>query len=86
MVIGYRGFFPPSYGFVVLAFSDPARVGDISWQALRSAGVSHVIVHEAAYLGEEPVQIRGWLLAHGAREIAREGSDVLYTVTQRAPQ
>lgn len=86
LVNGYSGFFPPSYGFVVLAFADPARVGDISWQALRSAGVSHVIVHEAAYLGEEPAQIKGWLRAHGAREIAREGSDVLYAVTQRAAQ
>jgi hypothetical protein len=43
-------------------------------------------VHEGAYLREEPMQIRGWLLGHGAREIAREGSDVLYGVPQRAPQ
>jgi hypothetical protein len=80
VVNGYSGFFPPGYGLLVLAMTDPSRSSDVSWQVIRSAGVTHVIVHERAFRTPEVEQIERWLRSHGAREMQREGADVLYEV------
>jgi hypothetical protein len=80
VVNGYSGFFPPGYGLLSLALSDPTRSSDVSWQAVRATGVTHVIVHERAFRTPEVEQIEGWLRAHGAVEVFRDGSDVLYAV------
>ena len=48
--------------------------------ALRDAGTTHVIVHDAAFAdgGAEPV--KQWLISHGAVEQARDDGDVLFAI------
>jgi hypothetical protein len=80
VVNGYSGFFPPGYGLLVLALTDPSRSSDLSWQVVRAAGVTHVIVHERAFRPPEVEQMERWLRSHGAREMLRDGSDVLFAL------
>jgi hypothetical protein len=80
VVNGYSGFFPPAYGLLSLALSDPTRSSDTSWQVVRSTGVTHAIVHERAFRPEEVEQLEGWLRAHGARDIFRDATDVMFAL------
>ena len=74
---GYSGFFPPHYGTLALALSDvPAHPG-AAWDALRTAGASHVIVHENAWLDEQGRNTAAALRQLGATEVFRDGGDVL---------
>jgi hypothetical protein len=77
IVNGYSGFFPPHYGRVKVALSEIPRHPDVSVETLRELGVTHVIVHEAAYLDMEGRDTTATLLALGATEVFREGPDVL---------
>lgn len=72
---GYSGFFPPHYGRLAAALSEIPRHPQISRQALRDIGVTHVIVHEAAYLGSEGVDTSAALMRLGAIELFRDGTD-----------
>ena len=45
--------------------------------ALRSAGATHVLVHEGAYLGNEGVETTAALRRLGARELYRDDAEVL---------
>ena len=77
IVNGYSGFFPPHYGRVKVALSEVQRHPDVSMEMLRELGVTHVIVHEAAYLDAEGRDTTETLRNLGATEIFRDGSDVL---------
>jgi hypothetical protein len=77
IVNGYSGFFPPHYGRVTVALSELPRHPDVSVGTLRELGVTHVIVHEAAYLPTEGRDTTATLLGLGATEVFRDGSDVL---------
>ena len=55
-----------------------AESPDEAWAALREAGTTHGVVHDAALGPGEPQTIRAWLEARGGREIGRFDSDVLY--------
>ena len=48
-----------------------------AWDTLRSGGVSHVIVHEAAWLDDRGPRTTAALTQLGATAIFREGSDVI---------
>jgi len=74
---GYSGFFPPHYGLLTLSLSDVPSHTMIAWDALRSGGASHVIVHEAAWLDDRGPRTTAALTQFGATEIFREGSDVI---------
>jgi hypothetical protein len=74
---GYSGFFPPHYGLLTLSLSDVPSHAMLAWDALRSGGVSHVIVHEAAWLDDRGLRTTAALTQLGATEIFREGSDVI---------
>jgi hypothetical protein len=74
---GYSGFFPPHYGSLVLALSEIPRHAEVSLQALRAAGATHVLVHEGAYLGNEGKETSDVLRSFGAVELYRDGQDVL---------
>jgi hypothetical protein len=74
---GYSGFFPPHYGLLAVALSDVPAHAPNAWNTLRGGGVSHVIVHEAAWLDERGPRTTAALSALGATEIFRDGSDVL---------
>jgi hypothetical protein len=77
IVNGYSGFFPPHYGRVKVALSEVPRHPDVSMDALRELGVTHVIVHEAAYLDAEGRDTTATLRGRGATELFRDGADVL---------
>lgn len=74
---GYSGFFPPHYGLLTLALSDVPSHALNAWDTLRSGGVSHVIVHEAAWLDDRGPRTTAALTQLGAVEIFRDGSDVI---------
>jgi hypothetical protein len=77
LVNGYSGFFPPHYGLLTLSLSDVPLHATTAWDALRSGGVSHVIVHEAAWLDDRGPRTTAALTQLGAIEIFRDGSDVI---------
>ena len=77
IVNGYSGFFPPHYGRVKVALSEVQRHPDVSMDALRELGVTHVIVHEAAYLDAEGRETTATLRGLGAVELFRDSTDVL---------
>jgi hypothetical protein len=74
---GYSGFFPPHYGLLTLALSDVPSHSMSAWDTLRSGGVSHVIVHEAAWLDDRGPRTTAALMQLGAVEMFRDGSDVI---------
>lgn len=77
IVNGYSGFFPPHYGQVKVALSEVPRHPDVSLDVLRQLGVTHVIVHEAAYLDAEGRETTATLRTLGANEVFRDNTDVL---------
>lgn len=78
LVNGYSGFFPPHYSRLVALLNAIARDDDVAWQALEQIGVTHVIVHEGAYLDDSGARFSAWLTSHGAAEVSRRGRDVLF--------
>lgn len=74
---GYSGFFPPHYGQLRAALTEVQRHPDVSLDVLRAGGATHVIVHEAAFPGDEGPATAAALRQLGASEIFRDGPDVL---------
>jgi hypothetical protein len=74
---GYSGFTPVHYGPLVAALGGTAVDGERAWTALRGAGATAVIVHEGAYPDGAGSRLSLALRERGARELARDGSDVL---------
>ena len=80
MLNGYSGFFPPHYGRLAFALRDLPRHPELSMDALRAVGTTHVVVHEGAYLGNEGKETSAALRTRGAVELYRDGSDVLLAI------
>jgi hypothetical protein len=74
---GYSGHYPPHYGKLALALSDVPRFSGEALEGLRAHGATHVIVHEGAFVGDLGVRTSATLQQHGARELYRDGADVL---------
>lgn len=80
---GYSGGFPTTY------MRYRARLGrvlddpDGAWQALLTSPATHVIVHEGIYLNGEGARVTRDFITRGARELARDGGDVLLAVIRR---
>ncbi|MBI3050740.1 MAG: hypothetical protein HYY76_20815 [Acidobacteria bacterium] len=77
VVNGYSGFFPRHYGRLTVLLSEIPRHPDVSLQALRASGATHVILHEGAYRGSEGPETAAVLRQSGAVELFRDGPDVL---------
>jgi hypothetical protein len=77
-VNGYSGFYPPHYDHLLSLLSDVALSGDEAWVAIERLGVTHVIVHEHAYLDTDVTGVLDWLRGHGAHETFRDAGDVLF--------
>jgi hypothetical protein len=77
LVNGYSGFFPPHYDHLLSVLSMAGRGDERAWQALDRLGVTHVLVHEAAYLDDEGARVIEWLRRNGAVELFRDGRDTL---------
>ena len=81
LVNGYSGGFPQGYKVRVALLQRIAEDPDEAWRALREAGTTHVVVHEAAFAPGDADVVKRWLADHFAVEIARFGSDLLFDVT-----
>jgi hypothetical protein len=77
LVNGYSGFFPPHYDRLLAVLPTATRGDEQAWDALERLGVTHVVVHEGAYLDDEGLRFADWLRRHGAVEIFRDGRDAL---------
>ncbi len=82
LVNGYSGFTPPHYGRLTAVLSEIPRHADISLAMLREMGVTHVLVHEAAYIDGEGVATTAVLRESGAVELRRDGTDVLFQLSR----
>ena len=51
-----------------------------AWHTLLNAGVTHVVVHEAAYFDGKGARISDWLRSAGATELAANGTDRLFAL------
>jgi hypothetical protein len=78
VVNGYSGFYPPHYGRLMTALSEVPRHPDVSLEALRLTGATHLVLHEAAYRNDEGTATADVLRSAGAVELSRHGSDVLF--------
>ncbi|MBM3820017.1 MAG: hypothetical protein FJW14_13505 [Acidimicrobiia bacterium] len=77
---GYSGFFPPHYGQLRAALTEVPRHPDVSLEVLRAGGATHVIVHEAAFLGDEGPATSAAFRTLGASEVFRDAGDVLFAL------
>ena len=70
LVNGYSGYFPAGYraraARIDAVWSDRAA----AWDAIRSSGATHLLVHREAYVAPEGPAIAGWAEQSGARPIA----------------
>lgn len=81
VINGYSGFFPPSFArrFETLGW-DPTENGGDAWRTLLANGVTHVVVHEAAYRDQKGPRLSTWMRASGARELVAAGTDRLFAL------
>jgi hypothetical protein len=77
---GYSGFTPAHYGRLVVASARAAVAPDETWEALREAKASLVLVHEGAYAGGAGAAVTAAFVGRGARVASRDGPDVLLTL------
>ena len=80
LVNGYSGGFPEDYLARSAALMYPLEQPERAWQALWSAGVTHVVVHRAAYPERRDEPVVDWLRRHGGRMVATFGTDELLTL------
>jgi hypothetical protein len=80
LVNGYSGAFPQPYKVRVARLQQLGEDPAGAWQTLRDAGTTHAIVHEAAFAAGEADIVKRWLASHGATEVGRFESDVLYAL------
>jgi len=78
LVNGYSGVFPPQYSRLRTALADIPRHPELSLEALRASGATHVVLHEGAYLGADGPAIAAVLRGAGAVELFRDRTDVLF--------
>ena len=77
LVNGYSGGFPLSYVANVARLQTPLADVDAAWDALNTAGVTHVVVHRQAFSGDEEARVLDWLRRNGASHAGTFGRDEL---------
>ena len=80
---GYSGGFPPSYAVSRAGLGRVLEDPDTAWRVLAPSGATHAIVHEGIYLDGNGARVSNWLRAHGARQVAAFGEDVLFELPPR---
>jgi hypothetical protein len=83
LVNGYSGGLPGHYYRLSLELGHPVRNWDRAWTALAASTAGVVVVHEAAYLGDQGPRISQWLEHHGARRLASFGADAVFALPSR---
>jgi hypothetical protein len=77
---GYSGGFPHSYMAAAAALHAPLEMPARAWQTLRSAGVTTVVLHRAAFDDDRAGRIVAWLEAEGGRVTGTFGADLVVTL------
>jgi hypothetical protein len=77
LVNGYSSWAPVEHARVAYAARDPLRQAPEALAALREAGATHVVVHEAGWVRDKGPRVTERLLAAGARPVARAGDVAL---------
>jgi hypothetical protein len=77
---GYSGFFPQSYLDRVSVLGALPDRGDEAAALFRSAGVTHVLVHENAFQTARGREISDWLTSLGARIVTAKDGDKLFAL------
>jgi len=67
LVNGFTSFYPPEYDERARWLVNPVRTPDEAFEALASAGTTHVVVHTGAWDEAYARQVEAWLLGRGAR-------------------
>jgi hypothetical protein len=80
LVNGYSSWAPREYVEVAVAARDPLRRAPEVVAALRAAGATHVVVHEAGWIRDKGPRVTERLIAAGARPVARAGDVVLLAI------
>lgn len=82
LINGYSGFFPKSFNdrIETLGWNNPTVDPTATWRALLGAGVTHVVVHEAAFNDGKGEGISNGLRSAGATELAVSGRDRLFAL------
>lgn len=75
LVNGYSGGAPDEYARLDERLQEALARPERAWDALRSTGATHVIVHESSYEGDRGSAISDWLRNSGAHEVAAFGRD-----------
>lgn len=79
IVNGYSGYFPDGYRGRASRLTNFRSDREAAWQALTSAGATHVLLHLGAYHHPEGLAAAAWLDGQGARAtVAFDDGDVLY--------
>jgi sorbitol-specific phosphotransferase system component IIC len=78
LVNGYSGGFPDAYLRLRSYLDDPRRAPNDGFAAMMAAGATHLVLHTAAYRGDEALEIRAWLESHGLRASSVFGPDLVY--------
>ena len=77
---GYSGGFPQGYMALIAVLSRLDTQPAAARAYLARAGVTHVVVHRAAYLNGADGPVVQWLLEGGATRVGVFGTDELYTM------
>jgi hypothetical protein len=80
---GYSGGVPPSYVRLRATLRTVLTEPDRAWTTLIGSAATHVVVHENIYLPGDGPRVSDWLMRHGARDIARFGSDRVFALPSR---
>ena len=80
LVNGYSSWTPAEHTQVAAAARDPLRRAPEALAALRMAGATHVVVHEAGWVRDKGAKVTERLIAAGARPVARAGDVALLAV------
>ena len=77
---GYSGFFPRSYHDRVSALRGLPDRAEAAERALREGHVTHVLVHEGAFIDDRGRRISDWLISIGAKPVTSHARDRLFSL------
>ena len=77
---GYSSWAPREYTQVSFAARDPLRRAPEVLAALRAAGATHIVVHEAGWVRDKGPRVTERLIGAGAHPVARAGDVALLAV------
>jgi len=80
MLNGYSGFVPPGYAAQLPILRDAPDEPERLARTLSEASVTHVLVHEDAFLDDRGRRLTAWLRSIGAREVTSADGDRLFAV------